>query len=66
METLFVECISEVRKEIMRRRLRNDLYTKKKFYNHENPVQSKAKDFEDSLLRLAKLAKNRIKLDEFT
>ena len=32
-ESLFVECIEEVRKEIMRRRLKNEIYNRKKFHN---------------------------------
>jgi hypothetical protein len=30
-ETLFVECIAEVRKEIMKRRLKTEVYNRKKF-----------------------------------
>ena len=32
LEQLFVECIEEVRKEIMRRRLKNEIYSRKKFH----------------------------------
>jgi hypothetical protein len=31
LENLFVECIEEVRKDIMKRRLKNEIYSKKKF-----------------------------------
>jgi len=31
LETLFVECIEEVRKDIMKRRLKNEIYNRKKF-----------------------------------
>ena len=31
LESLFIECIEEVRKEIMKRRLKNEIYTRKKF-----------------------------------
>ena len=31
METLFVSCIEEVRKDIMKRRLKNEIYNRKKF-----------------------------------
>lgn len=65
LEQLFVECIEEVRKEIMRRRLKNEIYSRKKFHQVDQTVQE-AKDFEESLLRLAQLAKNRVKLIDFT
>lgn len=38
LEGLFVECIEEVRKEIMRRRLKNEIYTRKKFHNVDQTV----------------------------
>ena len=31
LEALFVDCIEEVRKDIMKRRLTNEIYNKKKF-----------------------------------
>jgi hypothetical protein len=31
LENLFVDCIEEVRKEIMKRRLKNEIYSRKKF-----------------------------------
>jgi len=65
LEQLFVECIEEVRKEIMRRRLKNEIYTRKKFHQVDQTVQE-AKDFEESLLRLAQLAKNRVRLIDFS
>ena len=65
LEQLFVECIEEVRKEIMRRRLKNEIYTHKKFHQVDQTLQE-AKDFEESLLRLAQLAKNRVRLIDFS
>lgn len=65
LESLFVECIEEVRKEIMRRRLKNEIYNKKKFQQIDKNTQE-AKEFEQSLLKLAQLAKNRVKLGDFT
>lgn len=65
LELLFVECIEEVRKEIMRRRLKNEIYTRKRFHNVDQTLQE-AKDFEESLLRLAQLAKSRVRLLDFT
>jgi hypothetical protein len=35
METLFVGCIEEVRKDIMKRRLKNEIYNRKKFQQFE-------------------------------
>ena len=61
LESLFVDCIEEVRKDIMKRRLKNEIYNKKKFQQIEKNSEE-AKEFEESLLRLAQLAKNRIKL----
>jgi hypothetical protein len=52
METLFVGCIEEVRKDIMKRRLKNEIYNRKKFQQFERNSQE-AKEFEDSLLKLA-------------
>lgn len=65
LESLFVECIEEVRKEIMRRRLKNEIYNKKKFQQIDKNTQE-AKEFEQSLLKLAQLAKHRVKLGDFT
>ena len=52
LETLFVACIEDVRKEIMRRRLKNEICNRKKF-QPLNHATEEAKEFEDSLLRLA-------------
>jgi len=65
LEILFVDCIEEVRKDIMKRRLKNEIYNRKKFQKIEKSTEE-AKEFEESLLRLAQLAKNRVKLTDFT
>jgi len=65
LETLFVDCIEEVRKEIMKRRLKHEIYNRKKFQRMEKSSEE-AKEFEESLLRLAQLAKNRVKISDFT
>lgn len=52
MESLFVDAIEEVRKDIMKRRLKNEIYNKKKFQQIEKNSEE-AREFEESLLRLA-------------
>lgn len=52
LEGLFVDCIEEVRKDIMKRRLKNEIYNKKKFQQIEKNSEE-AREFEESLLRLA-------------
>ena len=65
LESLFMECIEEVRKDIMRRRLKNDIQNRRQFQKLEKN-SPEAAEFEESLLRLAQFAKNRIKLSDFT
>lgn len=65
LENLFVECIEEIRKDIMKRRLKNEIFNKKKFQQIDKNSEE-AKEFEQSLLKLAQLAKNRVKISEFT
>ena len=65
LENLFVECIEEVRKDIMKRRLKNEIVNKKKFQQVDKSTEE-AREFEQSLLKLAQLAKNRVKINEFT
>lgn len=65
LETIFVDCIEEVRKDIMKRRLKTEIQNKKRF----KPIDKdsdEAKEFEESLLKLAQLAKNKIKISDFT
>jgi neutral trehalase len=65
LEQIFIESIEEIRKDVMKRRLKNEIYNKKKF-KQINKESEEAKEFEESLLRLAFLAKNRIKIQDFT
>jgi neutral trehalase len=65
LENLFVECIEEIRKDIMKRRLKNEIFNKKKFQQIDKNSEE-AKEFEQSLLKLAQLAKSRVKISEFT
>ena len=77
MESVFVEAIEEVRKEIMKRRLKNEVTVRKggaksTLYKSETLEPSAliedqaSKDFEESLMKLASLAKNRVKYEDFT
>ena len=52
LETLLLSCIEEVRKDIMKRRLKNEIYNKKK-YQHVEKNSEEAREFEESLLKLA-------------
>lgn len=61
-----MDAVEEVRKEIMRRRMKNEVATKKKFRGFETKNAEEAAQFEQSLLKLANLAKKRIKYDDFT
>ena len=61
MENLFVECIEETRKSIMKRRLKNEILNSKKLEKIDHNTQE-AKEFEQSLLKLAEMAKNRVKV----
>lgn len=65
LESLFVESIEEVRKDIMKRRLQNEIFNKKKFQKIDKNTEE-AREFEQSLLKLASLAKNRVKISDFT
>ena len=65
LESLFIECIEEVRKDIMKRRLKNEIYNRKKFQKLDKSSEE-AKEFEESLLKLAQLAKNRVKVSDIT
>jgi parvulin-like peptidyl-prolyl isomerase len=65
LERLFVECIEEIRKGIMKRRLKNEIMNKKKYQQIEKNTEE-AREFEQSLLKLAELAKNRVKIQDFT
>lgn len=49
----------------MKRRLKHEIQSKKKYKPFEKDSEE-AKEFEESLLKLAQLAKNRIKLADFT
>ena len=49
----------------MKRRLKNELYNKKKFQSFDRSSEE-AREFEESLLRLAQLSKKKVKIEDFT
>ena len=49
----------------MKRRLKNEIMNKKKYQQIEKNTEE-AREFEQSLLKLAELAKNRVKIQDFT
>jgi len=64
LETIFIESIEEVRKDIMKRRLKQELMSRRKFKPFETGSHE-AEEFEQSVLKLAQLAKGKIKMSEF-
>lgn len=67
LEALFVDCIEDVRKDILKRRLKNEVQThRKKGGKNQEQDEEASKEFEDSLMKLASFAKGRIKYEEFT
>ena len=80
LEQLFVSCVEDVRKEIIRRRLKAEVAARKKVGGITSPSiktlqqqsisqmtdMSNDAQFEETLSKLADLAKNRVKFEEFT
>ena len=65
LETLFVDCVEEVRRQVIKRRLKAEIIGRKKIGKFDH-ASEEAKEFEESLLKLANLAKDRVKFSEFT
>jgi len=65
---LFVSCIEQVRKDIIKRRLQAEVQARKKSISKPalTQVSSQTTEFEETLTKLADLAKGKVKLEEFT
>lgn len=67
LEQLFVKCVEDMRKEIMKRRIKTEIaHTRNKPINPYNTVKETSSEFESTLVKLADMAKGRVKHEEFT
>lgn len=64
MEQLFLDCVEDVRKEIIKRRLKTEIHNVRA-KNSQASVQTQ-QDFDATLDKLADMAKGKVKIDEFT
>jgi hypothetical protein len=53
LEALFVDCIEDVRKDILKRRLKNEVQTHKKKNGKSADDEDASKEFEESLMKMA-------------
>ncbi len=73
LECVLVESIEEVRKQIIKRRIQNEVSVRKgskstlvKGEVFSSAEDQASKDFEESLMKLASFAKNRIRFEDFS
>lgn len=81
LEQLFVDCVEDMRRNIIRRRLRAEVDARKKVgvpkakktiettfgeQSNKSFENKQVAEFEESLEKLAEMAKGRVKLNEFT
>jgi len=61
MEDLFVSALEEVKKDVLKRRMKQEIFASKS----EAKGLTEAQEFEQSLLKVVNLAKDKIKITEF-
>ena len=62
-----MKCVEDMRREIMKRRIKTEIaHTRSKPINPYNTMKETTQDFEATLIKLADMAKGRVKIDEFT
>lgn len=66
LEHIFVDCIEDVRKDIIKRRLKNEIMNKKQYKSTLKFHEDEAKEFEDTLVKLSEKAKSKVQLSDFT
>lgn len=71
LEKVFISALDELRKQILKRRLKQEIKLKNKStaMSLENKIDmesEEAREFEESILKLVNYAKGRVKYEEFT
>jgi hypothetical protein len=64
LEILFVSAVEEVRKKIVQRKLTSELISRS--VRLSSLSETKPINFEESLIKLGELVKDKVKLDDFT
>ena len=62
LEKLFVSCIEEARREVMRRRFRTEVANRKS----ASGTEDEAREFEESLYKLGQLQRKKVRAEDFS